>query len=104
MPGLRAAQNLQCPTPGTDKVGNCPAVAGGGRVLGTTGIDWCVSRAKQRQGNVQKCALHVQICFLLIRSIDFVVVLIAVVVKHYTISSVFVNKYPVHESVTFSPG
>ena len=43
-------------------------------------------------------------CFLLIRSVDFVVVLIAVVVKHYTISSVFVNKYLVHESVTFSPG
>ena len=28
------------PTPGTDKAGKCPAVAGGG--LGTGGIDWYI--------------------------------------------------------------
>ena len=36
------------------------------------------TRTKQRQRNVQKRVLHEQICFLLIRSIDFVAVLIAV--------------------------
>ena len=29
MSGPRAAQNLQMPTPGTDKAGKCPAVARG---------------------------------------------------------------------------
>ena len=30
MPGPRAVQNLQYPTPGTDMAGKCPAVACGG--------------------------------------------------------------------------
>ena len=30
MPGRRVAQNLQMPTPGTDKAGKCPEVARGG--------------------------------------------------------------------------
>ena len=40
------------------------------------------SRAKQPQRNVQKSVLHVQVCtFLLIRSVDFDAVLIAVALK-----------------------
>jgi len=42
MLGPRAVQICKCPTPGTDKVGKCPAVtwgAGGEARVGAGGID-----------------------------------------------------------------
>ena len=36
----------RCSTPGTDKVGKCPAVAGGGG-LSTAGIDGCITSTNQ---------------------------------------------------------
>ena len=68
---------------------------------------WHCSRAKQRQRNVPKGVRHLQIFFsffffLLIRSIDFAAVLIAVAVYHRTILF-FVYKY-INESFAFSPG
>ena len=36
-PGPRL--NCECPTPGTDNVSKCPAVARGGGGMGTAGID-----------------------------------------------------------------
>ena len=55
------------------------------------------------KGLYKKSVLHMQICFLLIRSIDLVAFLMAVAVKHYTIS-LFVYKYLVNESFAFSRG
>ena len=44
------------------------------------------SHAKQRQRNVQKSVLHMQICFLLVRGFYwFVAVIIAVAVYYYTV-------------------
>ena len=43
MPGPGQCKICKCPTPGTDKAGECPAVAlEGGGGLGTAGIDWCI--------------------------------------------------------------
>ena len=48
----------------------------------------------------KKSVLHMQICFLLIKSIVFVAVLIAIAVKHYKILF-FASKF---ESIASSPG
>ena len=65
------------------------------------------SRAKQQQGNVQKSVLHVQSCFLLIRSIVVVSYhsccfqLVFSITRFYIFFEESIN---VKESFAFSPG
>ena len=43
-PARRYCKICKCPTPGTDKAGKfqLPGMGGGGGVLGTGAIDWCI--------------------------------------------------------------
>ena len=56
MPGRRVAQNLQMPTPGTDKAGKCPEVARGG---GWRGAHYChLEQASLAMGRACFCFVY----------------------------------------------